>query len=87
LLANGVGLRNSRRLTLCIRGQARSYTGSAPFFERVQLVQDLANAAVREAVTLGLHSSLFGSIPGNNTSINPNRLKSVIREGYSRPIR
>ena len=35
----------------------------------------------------GLHSSLFGSIPGNNTSINPNRLKSVILEGYKRPIR
>jgi len=32
-------------------------------------------------------SSAFGSNPGNSTSVKPNLPKSVIRDGYSRPIR
>ncbi|KAA0974948.1 hypothetical protein FQ185_10180 [Pseudomonas sp. ANT_H12B] len=32
-------------------------------------------------------SSALGSRSGNITSVNPNLLKSLIRDGYNRPIR
>jgi hypothetical protein len=52
---------------------------------------DLASARV-SAIASGLlklqrHSSAFGSMLGNSTSMKPKRLKSVMREGYRRPIR
>ncbi|TPG86248.1 hypothetical protein EAH72_30380 [Pseudomonas caspiana] len=46
-----------------------------------------ADSLPQGVVVFSDQSSAFGSRSGNITSVNPNLLKSVMRDGYNRPIR